>query len=474
MYPACDVCLLDARVFRTFPEVAKEMKRVRSSSGEVPVVFFLHFAYGSNDERTLWKRALAKVFGGDAANADSARQYHLSCEDGNIGLAVITLGTFPDTMKISSVRISEASNIKKGPVHFGEHLIYVELQFQRSTESLARKLGIVWAADLTSAELSAGLHVTNTGDAVAKWILANVAINFMDEDMIERGDSPLDIMCSRLSGVLVLSDMRGAKHDKTCMHNWHIAGRAFAIPGRYVEGKWKSYHDDALENQRVMSFPACYRVHFRSKEYYLPNHTFDVSFKAPYTSRNNGSSLSAADAEADCTSIADANVGTSVGDGVRVTALQDEWIVISDADADAESSRGNCINLDSHADTGHSTSVQDADHGESIANAGYTTCTAAVVGHAAGSKPLEIECLVCLDKNASMVFRKCGHFGVCGACAQRLVKTQFNAGKSEKNKVEFSALKMSKLKKVAVLCPCCRLPTSLVWYNNFVGRLYAA
>ena len=122
MYPACDVCLLDARVFRTFPEVAREIKRVRSSSGEVPVVFFLHFAYGSNDERTLWKRALTKVFGGDAANADSARQYHLSCEDSNVGLAVITLGTFPET----SFRDFIIRDLKDTDVKIGEDLWNIE------------------------------------------------------------------------------------------------------------------------------------------------------------------------------------------------------------------------------------------------------------------------------------------------------------------------------------------------------------
>ena len=472
MYPACDVCLLDARVFRTFPEVAKEMKRVRSSSGEVPVVFFLHFAYGSNDERTLWKRAFPKVFGGDAANADFARQYHLTNEDGNVGLAVITLGSFPDTMKISSVKMSEATNLEKGCLHFGEHLMYVELQFQRSSEANARRLGIVWAAELTSG--AAMVNVSSVGEHMATWILANVGINFMDDDMARRGHSPLDIMRSRLSGVLILSDIRGTKHDKTCIHDWRIAGRAFAIPGRYVEGKWRSYHDDALESQRVHSFSACYRVLFRRRQYYLQNHTFDVSFKPPYTSHNNSSSLTAPDAEADSTSIADANVGASVGHGAGATALQDEWVVISDADADAEPGSGSWIKLDSHADIGYSTSVQDSDDGKSSANAGYAAGTAAIVEHAAGSTPLQIECMVCLDKSASMVFRRCGHFGVCGACAQRIVKIQFNAGKSEKNKMPFSALKMSKLKKVAVSCPCCRLPTSLVWYNKFVGTLYAA
>ena len=56
------------------------------------------------------------------------------------------------------------------------------------------------------------------------------------------------------------------------------------------------------------------------------------------------------------------------------------------------------------------------------------------------SLPLELECLACMEREPTLVFHECGHLGVCSPCGRRMLATQYNHAKSEKNQVPFGKL----------------------------------
>ena len=81
-------------------------------------------------------------------------------------------------------------------------------------------------------------------------------------------------------------------------------------------------------------------------------------------------------------------------------------------------------------------------------------------------------CLVCLDREATMVFTPCGHQGVCGKCCKWLVKAVCQRNKGFPD-MRFVKLSGEELRGTSVTCIVCRgWPSKLRYHKEFEGEVY--
>ena len=84
----------------------------------------------------------------------------------------------------------------------------------------------------------------------------------------------------------------------------------------------------------------------------------------------------------------------------------------------------------------------------------------------------EALCVVCWDKEATMVARACGHLVYCGMCRIKiaLVKDASNHNDTE---LKFSRRKIKKAyDSVTLECPICRRQSKTMHRSKYAGRLY--
>ena len=85
----------------------------------------------------------------------------------------------------------------------------------------------------------------------------------------------------------------------------------------------------------------------------------------------------------------------------------------------------------------------------------------------------DYECLVCLDREATMVFTPCGHLSVCGKCSRWLVKAECQRNKGLPD-MRFR-LSARKQRDTSVTCIVCRgKPSKLQYHKQFEGIKYRA
>ena len=83
------------------------------------------------------------------------------------------------------------------------------------------------------------------------------------------------------------------------------------------------------------------------------------------------------------------------------------------------------------------------------------------------------DCVVCLERPPTFVFKKCGHLGVCGKCRKWMCKEQFNKNKDKTSQVSPAYLKMDhKLQALPLKCPYCRQITQALHCSQYTGIVY--
>ena len=83
------------------------------------------------------------------------------------------------------------------------------------------------------------------------------------------------------------------------------------------------------------------------------------------------------------------------------------------------------------------------------------------------------DCVVCLERPPTFVFKKCGHLGVCGKCRKWMCKEQFNKSKAKQSQVSPAHLKMDrKLQALSLKCPYCRQITQVLHCSQYTGVVY--
>ena len=81
------------------------------------------------------------------------------------------------------------------------------------------------------------------------------------------------------------------------------------------------------------------------------------------------------------------------------------------------------------------------------------------------------ECMICLTRAPTFVFKECGHFGVCGPCRKYMCKHEYSQGKTSKP-VAPAEVTMKKVGSLNVRCPLCTRRTPMVYKDAFRGRVY--
>ena len=83
-------------------------------------------------------------------------------------------------------------------------------------------------------------------------------------------------------------------------------------------------------------------------------------------------------------------------------------------------------------------------------------------------------CVVCMEREPTLVFDHCGHLAVCGHCHKWLLTKKLELNKDKKHKqLKTAVVKLThKLKKIPLLCPVCRISSVLVYRGSFTGHMF--
>ena len=90
------------------------------------------------------------------------------------------------------------------------------------------------------------------------------------------------------------------------------------------------------------------------------------------------------------------------------------------------------------------------------------------------TKEAFLECMICLERPATLLFERCGHLGVCGPCAKFMLNGQNMKNKSKgssKGIANTSKLGLSKLCHLSLHCPYCRETSRVVHVSKFRGQI---
>ena len=155
-----------------------------------------------------------------------------------------------------------------------------------------------------------------------------------------------------------------------------------AVQGTFATGEFK----DTCASDKIGCLPVCYRIRDRPREYYVMDHSFDFWSEAFFTYK--------APAPA----------------GFVLTPCEEEpnWEFASVSICTVASSSSSNENKGQRMETIAGRDLQmEADSED------------------------ESACMVCLLRPPTMVFKACGHCGLCGHCWKWMCKEQFNKNKSE-------------------------------------------
>jgi len=207
------------------------------------------------------------------------------------------------------------------------------------------------------------------------------------------------------------------------IHQWNMSGKMHAVQGTFANSDFR----DTYANQKIGCLPICYRIRDRPKQYYVMDHSFDfwseafVAYTAP----------------------------VPAGFVLQTCAEEPDWEFVPASSWASQSSSSSTENKEQLSGTiaGRAWQMGAEAEGESA-------------------------CMVCLSRPPTMVFKACGHCGLCGHCWKWMCKEQFNKNKSEKCKVSPAALKTTRIANVAFKCPACRQVTQAVHHSKYTESVY--
>ena len=398
-------------------------KEVQKAAGNQAVVFLVQYP-AVNAE--IWKKTLMQYF---QRHHNTALQYHIDNDEGeDVNVAVICTGQPTEDVKIKSVRFCQAPQ-PCGNLHFGKAFFFLEVEFyeKRGRGTIA----ILWAPNLcierclqlntSQLQGASGLLLGNAAvdrtqpDA----LLANIATYATCSENVHPIDAILEEMALDLSGVVVIMDIQSAYWGKCRSHTWMSDGNVHVLGGTFINGEFID-----LASQKICAPPPCYRVRLTTHQYKLTDHTFDFLTNLQHKSRQRHAS------------------------GVEQSL----------------SSRP------SHDD---SQEVSKRELVQRVLTLVYIQCEVLLRQHSRTIKSTEKEpeqeevCFVCLERSPTMIFRACGHFGVCGVCRRWLCKVQYSKNKS--GSMEVAQVKMDKVFKLAVPCPLCRVVSKMQYIHYYTG-----
>ena len=419
-----NICFLDARHFKFLPDIITQITQVKAAAGDEAVLFLLNYP---GKQLLLWRSVLIRAFC-QKTHYNNVVQYYVDGIDGqsSVGQAAIYFGQTTGNARLSHVQFVPAP-----PAHgcavFGTSMPYVELRFHKHPGANARTVGIVWVPDLFCSG-KAWFNDSNYWGAV-EMIAAALACErhvtmFENEPVYPSIREAMQSVRTHLDGFLVITDMR-SRHlgDGMPIHQWNMSGQMHAVQGSFASGEFI----DTCATEQIGFVPVCYRIRHRSSQYHVMNHSFDFWSEA----------------------FSKYKAQVPVGFVLHSIHEEPEWEVTSIGNSAVAASSSSTENVDSRLGT-----------------------TASGEWKSESATATESECMVCLSRPPTMLFKACGHCGLCGHCWKWMCKEQFNKNKSGKCQVSPASLKTKIIEKVAIKCPVCRQVTQVVHYSKYTHSVY--
>ena len=397
----CHICMLDARQYGTLKLVLEDVARVRAAFDGSVVIFLFNFV---GQPVAIWMRVLQRAF------RDAPNVVHYQCPEGQ---CIVCLGQCH-----AGVTMLHAQCIQSPPdcgvTTYVSPMIYFEVLFQ-SQKSGGNTVAVLWVPGLVCTH---GYHLPEKAyRSVLGFVKAATAfqraLSLSSPEQEVEADADLKKACQilqdHLSAIMVIVH-ESSDHfsDQYPILHWNMSGKMHAVLGTVRERKFV----DIMENQKVCTLPACFRVKAMKKAYFVPHHS--LGFWEPLFEKESGpQSESAATCPADSQS--------------RVIAPGTE-------------------------DVGN--------------DAGQTSARA-------DNELRDPECMICLSRPPTFVYEKCGHLGVCGPCRKWMCVAQYNKRKTT-GRLAPREVRMDKAAQARVPCPYCRELTTMVYKDKFRGSMYHA
>ena len=422
MAPRILTCFLDARIYSIIDQFVAAMTRVLAATNGAPVLFLLQLP---KVHAELWRKELQKTFC-TCQGYEEVMHYYVDCGDSGTPLApaILLVGATKTLVKLSHVQVLEAPLDIVDSVAFGDMIIYVELQFKEPRAAgHAHTIGVLWASDILCK--SKPYFNESNFRGVFEIILAAMELqrymSLMETAVVPSLTAAHERMLDHLDGLVLTTDVRSKFFDEdTPIHHWKMSGKVHAVQGTVVHGE---FHD-TYAGEILTVAPPCYKIYFRAKPLFVPSHSMDLwsenHWKAK-TARENRKR----NKEPKTSSL--------------LLSRSNQLQRAEERRMEQEKSKPN---------------PQDPQERMKEENASQ-------------------ECMVCLARPPTCVFDKCGHLGVCGHCGKWMLCLQYNKGKAKANQLAPAQLKMSKLEKVCVNCPCCRKSTRILHISKYKGVVFA-
>ena len=427
---------LDTVDFETIPDLASQMSflkdSVPSNGSLILLISFMCVKAPANMEeevRNVWMTWLARL-NGDPADVWTTLAMVKE------GLAIVALNGFNPAIREG---IGNTVSMYKPPtptedVDFGRIVVYLELPLLRSQRDEktmmrayeCRKLAIIWTPSMknTSPHAENGYVLSSVQLYNAMSTILSMLALQLEYDKCPMPPNEADMqkacrgMVSRVDGILSLMHVRtmNDKH-RTNQHMWHAAGKFRALEGKMKQGQF----EPNMQDIPIRALPCCYKIQGRTHHGLFP-----------YSNRLY-------------------NVGETWLD-----MLEDRVTFLGRWNKDAH-------HVQSDSPFGHA-KVTPSSSNDSPSLLKYASDEA--------NKESEALCVVCWEKEATIVAKGCGHLVFCGICrGKSCVAKDMSNHKSE----EFRPSK-NKTKKshddIALDCPICRKKSTTVHKSKYSGQLY--
>ena len=396
------------------------LREIQESTRNEAVLFLIQYP-ALNAE--IWMSTLKLYFTRCKLNAS---QFHIDNEGEDVNVAVFYTGGSKTDVEITAVNFCEAPPPSKD-VHFGRVLFLVEIRYLQSREST---IGLLWAPNLRWRGHEISLSQT-WFEKVSAYLLMWASmyrskLESYNETEIKR---KLREMARDWAGVLIIMDAHTRSLGTWRRHMWMVDGNVHVTQGTFVENEFMD-----LPKLPIAKPPACYRVRPTKFKYALGDHSFSAF----------------------------SDLRAEFGFATLIRTDRHQLLVQSDVASSSIDDQQKRMPLVAKLVLAY-VYKQSA-----IRDRGPTHCDEDVHGKKTVMEEPH-ECMVCLDRPATMIFAVCGHFGVCGLCRKWLCKEQYLKNKSKA--MSPSEVKMGKAAKTAVSCPICRYVTKIVFRADHRGRL---